>query len=232
METKAIRKYEAPGVELVEQAKSLTITDDESRTAASEFSANTRKAVKLIEEEFRPDIDAAHKLHKDLLYRLKRLCEPFKKAQAVVDGKIREDYLERERVRKAEEEKARKEAERERREQEAALQKEAEEAIARGDVEEAEALLDSEVRVDPVVPVPGVRKSVRSDAGMTTMREDIKVEVVDKKAVITAVMDGKLPDLVLDVNVGNAKRYFKASGIMEMQGFRITEDVVVSGRVK
>jgi hypothetical protein len=58
------------------------------------------------------------------------------------------------------------------------------------------------------------------------------VELVDKQAVITAVGDGKLPDTILDVNLGVAKRYAKASGLTQMQGFRISETAVVSGRTR
>ncbi len=107
---------------------------------------------------------------------------------------------------------------------------EAERLIEEGDMEGAEALLDAEVVVTPTVPVAKVDKTTRSAAGAVTARTDIRVEVVDKRAVITAVFDGKLPDIILDVNVGAAKRYAKAGGLKAMQGFSITETAVISGR--
>jgi hypothetical protein len=232
METTAIRKYEAQGTQLLTEAKSIMIVDDTTRELASEFTANCRKAVKAIEAEFKPDVEAAHKLHKDLLDRMKRLCEPFKQAQGVVDGEIKREWMEREKERREVERRARIEEEAERRRQEAQLAKEAAEAIDRGDMEEAEALADSQVVVQSVRPAPDVVKTTKSDAGSTTVKSDILVELVDKKVVITAVGDGKLPDTILDVNLGVAKRYAKASGLTQMQGFRISETAVVSGRTR
>ena len=232
METTAIKKYEAQGNQLLAEAQSIMIVDDTTRELAAEFTANCRKAVKAIEAEFKPDIEKAHQLHKDLLARMKRLTLPFVEAQSVVDGEIRRDWLERERERKEAERKAQLEAEAERKRQEAQLAQEAAEAIAQGDMERAEVLADSEVVVQPIQPTPIVGKTTQSNAGSTTVRKDIDVELVDKQAVITAVGDGKLPDTLLDVNLGAAKRYAKASGLTSMPGFRITETAVVLGRTR
>lgn len=232
METTTIKKYEAQGTQLLAEAESITIVDDATREMASEFTANCRKAVRAIEKEFKPDIEAAHKLHKDLLARMKKLSVPFKEAQRVVDNAIKKDWLEQERERQKAECKAQREAEAERKRQEAQLAKEAEEAIARGDIEQAETLVDSEITVQPIQPIPDVAKTTRSDTGAVTVRKDIQVELVDKQAVITAVGNGKLPDTLLDVNVGAAKRYAKSSGLTSMPGFKITETAVVSGRTR
>ncbi len=231
METKVIQKFEAQGVELLEHAKSIMIVDDTTRELAVEFTSNTRKAIKAIEEEFRPDVDKAHTLHKDLLSRLRTLKLPFEEARSIVDGEISRDYLEQEKVKREEERQAQIEADAERKRQEEAQQEEAEELIADGNMEEAEAVLDSEVVTAPVVPVAQVDKTVKSGAGSATVRKDIKVEVVKKFQVICAVRNGDLPETLLDVNIGAAKRYAKASGLTAMPGFRITDTAIVSGRV-
>ena len=99
METKAIKKFESQGEVLLHEANSIRITDEASREQAAEFTTKARKAVKVIEDEFKPDIQKAHQLHKDLLARVKKLTAPFKEAQRIVDGEIKRDWLERERVR-------------------------------------------------------------------------------------------------------------------------------------
>lgn len=232
METTAIKKYEIQGNQLLVEARSIMIVDDVTRELASEFTANCRKAVKTIETEFKPDIEKAHQLHKDLLNRMKRLILPFVEAQSVVDGEIRRDWLERERARQEAERSARMEAGMERRRQEAALAEESARAIAEGNMEKAEVLADMEVVVNPIQPAPDIAKTTQSDAGSTTVRKDIEVKLVDKQDVIIAVFEGRLPDTILDVNMGMAKRYAKAGGLTVMPGFRITETAIVSGRVK
>ncbi len=231
METKAIQKYEAQGVELLEHAKSIMIVDDTTRELAVEFTSNARKAIKGIEGEFRPDIDKAHTLHKDLLARLLKLILPFQAAQAIVDKEIARDYLEQKKVRDMAETAACLKAATERIVQEAEIEEEVGALIGSGDMAEAEALLDSEVVTAPIVPVAQVDKTVKSGAGSATVRKDIKVELVSKADVIIAVSEHTLPDTLLDVNMGVAKRYAKTSGLSIMPGFNITETAIVSGRI-
>lgn len=232
MEATAIQKYETRGQQLIKEAQSIMIVDDVTRELASEFSSNARKAVKVIEAEFKPDIEQAHKLHKGLLDRMKRLVQPFKDAQAAVDGEIKRDYLEREAQRRKEEREAQWEAAREQRVQEAALAAEVAARLERGDMEGAEELADVEVVVAPPIPMAPVRQTTQSDFGSTTVRKDILVEVVDKVQVIQAIAAGNLPDALVDVNLGMAKRYVRATGKTAMPGFRITETAVVAGRVR
>ena len=230
METKVIQKYEAQGSELLIHAESIVIVDDTTRELAVEFTSNARKAIKAIEAEFRPDIDKAHQLHRDLLARLKMLSDPFKRAKTIVDAKISLDYLEQEKIRREAERKAELEAAAERKRQEEARAKEINEAIEVDDMELAEALVESEVVTAPIVPVAKMEQTTRTAAGSTTVKKDIKVELLSTADVIEAVFKGKLPDIVLSVDMGSAKRYFKAGGIMTAPGFRITETAVVSGR--
>jgi len=232
METTAIQKYETKGGQLLAEARSIMIVDDTTRELAAEFSTGTRKVIRVIEDEFKPDIEKAHQLHKGLIDRKNRLISPFKEAQGIVDAEIRRDYLEREKVRQAEAEAARMASERERRKQEAELAAQAAQCIEDGDMEEAEALLDSEVVVSPVVPIARIQQTTKSDAGSTTVKKDIEVEVRDKGVVIAAVTAGKLPDTLLDVNLGAAKRYARAAGLTTMPGFAITETAIVAGRVR
>ena len=232
MEMIAVKQYEQQGVQLVEQARAIMIVDDTTREIAAEFSANTRKVVKVIEDEFKPDIEKAHQLHKGLLDRCKRLTLPFREAQTIVDGEILRDYLERERVRMEEERKAMQKAEAERRVMEDAKAREVESMIDKGDIDGAEQLNDAEVVVNPIVPIVPIQKTTASAAGNITTRKDIEVEVQDKRTVLQAVLDDKLPDTLITIDVGAAKRYAKASGRFHMPGFVIRETAIVSGRVR
>lgn len=230
METKVIQKYEAQGVELLEHAESICIVDDTTRELAVEFTSNARKAIKVIEEEFRPDIDKAHTLHKDLLARMKKLIYPFYTARGIVDEEISRDFLEQEKIRREEERKAQIKADAERKRQEEAQQEEAENLIESGELFAAEAVLDSEVVTAPTIPVAQVDKTVKSEAGSATVRKDIKVELVNKRDVIVAILDDKLPLTFLTVDMGIVKRYAKTTGNCILPGFRITEVAIVAGR--
>ncbi len=230
MKTEAIKIYETKGSEVLAHAESICIVDATTREIATEFTTSVRKVIKSIEAEFRPDIEKAHSLHKDLLARVKTLIAPFRAAQGIADREISRDYFEQEKVKREEERKVLAIAEAERKKQEAELAKDAEELINEGNLEAAEELLDSEVITAPVVPVAGVQKTTQTASGSATVKKDIKVEVVDKPLVIKAVLDAKFPYTFIDINIGVAKRYAKASGWTNMLGFKITEIAVVSGR--
>ncbi len=147
-----------------------------------------------------------------------------------MDTEIGRDFLAQEKIRHEAARKAQIGADAEAKRQEDELAKDAEDYIAEGNLEAAEALLDSEVVVNPSVPVPEVQKTVRADAGSTTVLKDIAVEVTDKRLVLEAIVAGNLPDTLVTVDVGAAKRYAKVSGLTKMPGFRVTETAVVSGR--
>ncbi|MDD4984382.1 MAG: hypothetical protein PHQ43_01135 [Dehalococcoidales bacterium] len=230
MKETMVQKYEKQGNEIIEQAKALRITDDESREQASEFAIATRTAVKLIEEEFRPDIQHAHELHKSLLDRCKRLQQPFNQAKRIVDGAIAADWQARELEKKKKERDAEIAAESERKRQEEELKREVDEAIESGDVELVESLLESEVVVAPTEVVKEVDKSVRSSVGTTTVRYDIAVTVQDKVTLLKAIVEDKVPDTLVDVNMGMAKKYAKASGKRYIPGLVVKDVPVVSGR--
>lgn len=232
MNEQAVAVYEKRGQGFLEQARDLMIVDDVTRGIASEATTELRKVIKAIEAEFRPDVEKAHELHKNLLDRMKRLQEPFRQAQAIIDREIRRDFLEQEEARRKAEQEAREKAEKERKEQEAAQLREAESRIADGDVDKAEEILSSEIRTMPIMPVAEPQRTVKTAGGTTTVRKDISVQVADKAEVVKAVAKGELPMTLVEVNVAEAKRYAKAAGLMAMPGFVVSEDAIVSGRTR
>ncbi len=232
MKDSMIARYEKQGTVLLEQANGIEIVNDVTREAATEFRSNVRKAIKGIEGDCKKDIGIADALHKSLVARKKRFLLPFSKALVIINAEIGRNYLEQEAIQREEERKQQVEIEAERVRQEEAAADEIADAIDDGDLELADALSDSEVVVTPVVPVREAVRTTQSAAGSSSIRKDIKVEVADKMVVIAAVANAALPDTLLVVDLGMAKRYAKASGLKTMPGFRITEDVIVSGRTR
>jgi len=233
MNSNVIQKFEQRGTTLITKADAITITDDDSRAFATEFSVGVRRAIRDIEGEFKPDIDQAHKLHKSLLARLNSLCAPFKDAKVIVDGEIKRDYLERARIQQEEERRAEVAAAAERKRQEDEQRAEAEEAIEEGDLETAEAILDSDVVVAPAIPVAQVNRTTHTISGAALVKSSIKVEIISPIAVIKQVAQGKLPLPLIKFDLGALKRYVKANGLEDttIPGVRITKDAIVSGRL-
>lgn len=232
METRIVRAYEEKGSQLVSTAEAILITDQVTRELATEFATEARRMIKVIENEFKPDIEKAHTLHKDLLARMNKLTEPFKKARIIVDMEISRDFLERDRVRREEERVARANADADRREQEAMLTREAEAFIEDGDLESAEDILDTEVVTAPIVPVAPTQQTTQTAAGSATVKRDIEVIVQDVRTILLAVINNRLPETIIQIDVGAAKRYAKASGRYDLPGFVIRETAVVSGRTR
>lgn len=97
---------------LVEQAKSLAvIQSDEDLNWASEFQKTVKAKRKEIEDFFRPEIDAAHQLHKRLVAKLKVFTDPLDKAVTVTSPAISAYMYKRQAEEKAAQEKATKAAE-------------------------------------------------------------------------------------------------------------------------
>ncbi len=231
MKTETLQKWEEQGNSLIESARAITITDQGTRQKAAEFTMNARRTIKLIEDEFKPDIKQAHDLHKSLLSRMNILTQRFKEGKLIVDKEISRDYFEQERVRKENERKAQAEIDAERKRLEEEQLRLAQEAEDAGNSDIAEEILGVELAPPAVEAVPEVQQTTRSAAGTTTVRKDIKVELVNKLDVIKAVHEHALPDGILAVDMSYAKKFAKLNKISVMPGFCITEVGVVSGRL-
>lgn len=236
METETLQKWEEQGLSLIEAARSITINEQGTRKEAAEFTMNARRTIKLIEDEFKPDIKVAHDLHKSLLLRMNTLAQRFKVGKAIVDKEISRYYLEQERIRKENERVAREKADAERKAAEEAREKEFDEACKTKDYEKASDIIDediiaAEILEETIAPSPPVEKTTRTAAGTATVRKDIKIELVNKNDVVIAVFEGLLPDGLLTVDMSYAKKYAKLNKLSTMPGFNITEIGVVSGRL-
>lgn len=230
MKENTVTKYEKEGNTLLVQAKQLVITDEHSRSSAAEFTMRARQVVKTIEDEFRPDVAAANDLHKRLLARMKKLQSPFLQAQKIVDEEIRRDYLLQEEMRR-EQERARREAEAAaRRAEEEARNAEIEKQVDSGEFDKARELAEEQLPEIVTAPVPAAEKTIRTEAGSTTVRKDILVELTDKELAVDSVAAGILPLTVVDFRLSLVKAFVRSTGTMEIPGFTIKETAVISGR--
>ncbi|MDD5010367.1 MAG: hypothetical protein PHC68_18455, partial [Syntrophorhabdaceae bacterium] len=96
----------------------------------------------------------------------------------------------------------------------------------------AQAILraESEKNHTPYVYLPETEKRIDTEAGgYVTTRNDISVKVADKKAIICAIAEAKLPLLCAEIDLSACKEYFKASGITNAPGFIITQDAIIVG---
>jgi len=215
--------YESGGQEIITQAQGLKIMDDESRAEASIFTSTVRQALKIIDDTLRPDIQSAHELHKSLLDKLKCLQSPYKTAQGIVDGEIKRDFMERERIRREEERRVA-EAEAEK----ARLEEEANRKIEDRDIDGG---LDTFEAAEKVY-VPPAPPPVQKTVGSATIRMDIRVECTNLLLVARLVGNGALPVDFISVNTAVVKKWMKANGKKSLPGFKVTEVPVVTGRAR
>jgi hypothetical protein len=96
----------------------------------------------------------------------------------------------------------------------------------------AQAILraESEKKHTPYVYLPETEKRIDTETGgYVTTRGDISVKAVDKKAIIQAIYESKLPLLCAEIDISACKEYFKSANIMSFPGFIIKEDAIIVG---
>ena len=78
--------------------------------------------------------------------------------------------------------------------------------------------------------LPETEKTICTSLGKITIRNDIKVTLSSEDEAFTGLINGKLPRSIFKIDLGAAKRYFKAAGIKRAPGFLIEDDAIVAGR--
>lgn len=119
---------------LVDQASAIVIRDQDSMSAANDFSIAIKRMRKEIDEAFDPIIEAAHVAHKIALDKKRKYIEPVDAAEKMVKGKIGAYLIEQDRIRKEAERRAWEAEQAKIRAQQEALRKE-QEAIRRAEDE-------------------------------------------------------------------------------------------------
>lgn len=197
--------------DLVTTAKALVITDPDSFERAGEFIQTLKDKARQIEEFFEADIQRAHAAWKGLTAKRAGFLDPLKESIAIVSSRYA--TFAQEEKRKAEAERRRRELEEQRKEQERIraeaeiraveakrLAAEAEHATSRTEalaLEEQASLLTAEAETLKVEaahvqpPVLAAQPSVTPPKGVT-VRANWRHEVIDKMALIRAVVSGNV----------------------------------------
>lgn len=211
---------EERGSAVVEMAKGIEITDNETYQEAVDFVRERIKPLrKEIDATFDPLISDANKAHKNLIAEKKRHEQPLVDAEGMAKTAISSYKREQERKREEAERKRREEerrrqqeeeenrrVEQARKDEEAKKLREAEEAEAAGNEEEAEKILD-QVPLAPETPpippptspstyVPPVPK-----ADGVSVRKRWSAKVVDIKALCAAVAKAEAPTSFVEGNM-------------------------------
>ena len=203
---------------VVDKASSIIVSNGLESRVATEFVRDLKGHMEKVEGFFRPDIENAHKTHKDLCSKLNNFMAPLRNAEMIVKRKIALfSRAEQERIDKeqaAERARAKVKADEER---EALLAK-AVKAEEKGDDKKAAELLErssmvrEEVRtVQPTLPQAGVIN-----------RMEYEIEVLDKALV---------PEEYKTVDTALIKRIVKSfKGKTKIPGIKIIEVPDVSIR--
>ena len=204
-------------------AKKLAITDDVSLSIGNQLLLSIKDIRKQISDTFDPLAKKAHDAHKAIIGQKKKVEAPLVEAEGIIKPAISRYMAEAERKRREEEERIRKEMEKRAEEEALAAAIEAEDA---GDLAEAEAILSAPVFVPHVsAPPPPKLEGI-------SIRNIIKFEVTDLRALVKAVAAGQVPIEAIkpnDVVIGAQARSLRLS--LHWPGVRVwAEDSVAAGR--
>jgi hypothetical protein len=203
-ETAIVKAYAEKADAIVQRAKELEIHDQKDR----EFVATVALEARFLDDE----ADEREKeITRPLNEALKKIRSLFKEGarsklqnvQDITDGKLKQDYLDF---------------------------KDANDAANAIKLKEAEIESEKTGVFAPALVLPDVEKTINTAIGKITIRKDIKVIEGDKMEILKAIVEKLLPLTLAEINLGEAKRYFKSAGIMSAPGFIIKKDAVVSGR--
>lgn len=164
--------------------RALEITNQDQYNEANAFLKEVKAKIKMIEDQMLPIKKSAYGAYLDIMKLIKNLTEPFVSFETIVKAKIGFYLQAQEKIRKAEEEVRRKMIEEQR-------IKDAEALVAQGKPQEADAVLEKKM----VVP-----KSEPIDKGGTYIVETWRAEIVDFKALVNAVAEGKADLMLLAPN--------------------------------
>ncbi len=190
------------------KANNMTVTDNVTNQAATDYLRTLKKFQSEIKAELRPHIEQAHTLHKSLVSQEKRLLAPLQEAERAIKSKVSTFLVKMEEIRKEEQRKAREKAEAEERRireakekqkreweaKEKARLEEAERLEAEGKAEEAQKAREAAEKAaekaeereqqaaEAFVPAPVVDSKVEVQKGVST-KVNWKFEVVDEMKV-------------------------------------------------
>lgn len=190
LETQAI---ETRALSIPEEAKAINVTDDESFQKAGRILLIIKEVRKEIDATFDPIIKKAHESHKEAVAQKKKVDAPLIEAEGIIKPRLAAYHEEQERKRREEEEKTRAEALK-KAEDDRLL--DAVSAEQSGMTDLSDSILEGPAYV-PTIVTP--QSNVVKMQGVS-FRDSWKAEVFDMKALLKAVLDGRVPMNVIEVN--------------------------------
>jgi len=227
-----VQIYEKQALLLIDHARVLVITDQASREEAVSFRSGVNIAEKNIVNFFKPMKEKAHATWKEICGQENKLTTKLNEAKRIIDNEIGRDYMEQKRNREEAEKKAAVAATEQERLIRERLESQAMKSMDKGNFDKAEVILQQaeEVFVPVITAEPEAQKTIKVDGSTTSVIEDIDVEVSDARVFCGAVATNRFPVHLIEIKLGEVKRYIKAMGITEMAGIKITKTARVSGR--
>lgn len=208
-------------VALYNQHKDMTITAESFEVAGEVLVAvkQTRNKVKAV---YRPILDGINKLKNDTMAEYKRYDGPLEALEGQIKGKMAVCKAEHEKARREEEARLQEQARKDAEAQQAAEAKKLEEM---GEHQAAEQVREQEVIVAPVT----VDNALKAKG--VSMPEKWHAEVINKKELLIAVLDGVVPESVLEPNmVLLNKMSINLKNELNYPGVRAVSETVVSVR--
>lgn len=187
-------QFESQAQDLPARAASLEVASDRDYEAAGELLRDVKTLRKRIDEHYSPLIAQAYRTHRSLCDAKKEVDGPLQKAEVMLKGRM--SHFVNERQRQARIEAAEREAAARRREEEARLE-EAAALEAAGEAEAAEKVLDSP---PAPAPPPGPLAAPAPKVRGVSQREVWTAEVTDRKALLAAVVEGRVPMAVVKID--------------------------------
>lgn len=223
----------------------IIVDDPASMEIASEMVLNLDNMKKKVVDYWADTKKRAYDAWKSITTKEKEMLDPIDSARDSLKRKInaylteqkrKEDEerrrLDEERRRKEDEERQRLAEEQRKKEEEAAkLEAEGKTEEAAQVIQEAEiiAVAAEAVYIPPEVPETVVEKTTRTEAGTVSGKEEIQIEIINKKALIESMLKDGLLEMI-DVKEAKLKTWLKLMGKESYPGVGIQKVVNASFR--
>ncbi len=210
-----------------DRVNSIVVNDPDTFQKAGSVVIDLDGLIKKINTYWEDPIKKAHEAHKSLTAKRAEMLKPVEDRKKLLRGKIsayltEQDRIKREEQRKLDDERRKKEqAEREK------LERAAIKAEEKGKIERAEDLRTqaADVYVQPAIVESQIEKTTRMETGTVSQKRDIRVAVSDPMAVLHAIIGGRLPIGIVNINETKLKQAIKLAGITQLDGC-IIEQVI------
>jgi hypothetical protein len=200
------------------------IKTQEQYNKAADMLNRVKGKIKKINDWFEPLVKAAHAAHMALKDRQNEILKPAVEAESTLKYEMQNYIMGQDQKQKEIQDKLNTEAEAKRK----ALEERARLAAEAGKDAKSEALLEKAQEIIAPIVAPSVQ-SVKTETGMTSIRRDTQVIVINKMALLREIIAGaiRVPETVVDINESKLKAWVKATNINECPGLVIKKDVPI-----